>query len=159
MKPALSAAVLFLASLVGCGATPVPPSATTTKNVITFEAGNFETLLTTARSGRGLANLAISAQLTQIAQGHADEMSGRKIFSHTDSDGNRVDRRARAQSYAFCWIAENIAFGRMSESEAFARWMASAGHRKNMLARGASQYGLAAAPGNYRVLVLGRPGC
>jgi uncharacterized protein YkwD len=55
--------------------------------------------------------------------------------------------------------AENVAWGCDTESCAFKMWSRSAGHRRNMLMRGVSSYGLASAPGangrRYWVLVVG----
>jgi len=144
--------------LAACGTSVTPPEPAA-KAAFTFQPGNFDTLFSAARTERGLASMTRSTQLNAAAQGHANDMSTGGFFDHTGSDSKSVGQRARAQGYGYCWIAENISYGRSSEAEAFARWMASPGHRKNMLARDPTQYGLAVAPGNYRVLVLASPGC
>ncbi|MEE9428768.1 MAG: CAP domain-containing protein [Paracoccaceae bacterium] len=138
---------------------PPPVAVATTRTAYLFEQGNFNTLLNNVRADRGLNSMTQSAKLTATAQGHANDMSSRGFFSHTSSNGNSVGRRTKAQGYGYCWVAENISVGRSSEAEVFARWMDSPGHRKNMLARDPTEYGLAVAPGNYRVLVLASPGC
>lgn len=151
-----AAGALFLTA---CVETQYPVQEVTSNANYRFEAGNFQTLLNNARRSRGLGTVQPSAKLTATAQGHANDMSSGGFFSHTSSNGNSIGRRAKGQGYGFCWVAENISYGRSSEAEVFARWMDSPGHRKNMLAAKPTEYGLANAPGNYRVLVLGTPGC
>jgi uncharacterized protein YkwD len=148
---------IFALFVLAACSRPVDP--VTTQAAFKFAAGDFQTLLNTERKNRGLGPLVGSAKLAAAAQGHAADMSNGAFFSHVSSNGDTLGRRTRAQGYGYCWVAENISWGRTSEAEVFARWMASPGHRKNMMARDPTQYGLAVAPGNYRVLVLGRPGC
>jgi uncharacterized protein YkwD len=146
-------------ALAACGDASTQHGPTATRAAFSFGAGEFQTLVNENRRSQGLGALTRSALLSATAQGHANDMSARDFFSHTSSDGSGIGRRALAQGYGYCWLAENISVGRGSEAEVFERWMASPGHRENMLADGATEYGLAVAPGNYRVLVLGRPGC
>ena len=81
------------------------------------------------------------------------------FFRTKVSDGSKLGNRVLAQGYRFCWTAENISVGQATLHETFAGWVRSTGHYLNMTAREATELGLAEADGNYRVLVLGQPGC
>ncbi|MEE9428767.1 MAG: CAP domain-containing protein [Paracoccaceae bacterium] len=120
----------------------------------------FTGLLNGARTPIGLNPLTISAPLMATAQGHADDMSSNGFFSHTGTGGSTLGTRLTAQSYNYCWAGENIAQGHSTNSATFTAWMNSPGHQANMLSSQPTEFGLALAPaGNYRVLVLARPGC
>ncbi len=153
-------AVLFLqacmgsAPPIGSGAAPAlspPPPA--------GFADPFQSLLNSERGSNSLGPLTQDTRLGQAAQGHATDMSINNYFSHTSQDGRTLGDRVSATGYRYCWAGENIAQGHPSQSAVFTAWMNSSGHRANMLSGQATQFGLAHAPGNYWVLVLGRPGC
>lgn len=116
-------------------------------------------MLNAERAAHGLPPVTPSARLKRAAMGHARDMSVRNFFSHVGSDGRRLGQRVRAQGYSFCLVAENIAKGQTSLEEVVQGWMDSPGHRRNMLARGVTEYGFAHTADNVWVLDLGRPGC
>jgi uncharacterized protein YkwD len=108
------------------------------------------------RAQNGLTRpLSHSAQLQAAAQAHADDMARTGNFSHTGSNGSTLSSRARAANYNACFAAENIAAGQGSVQQVFVDWMNSRGHRRNILAPQATQFGFARS-GPYYVLVLGR---
>ena len=108
------------------------------------------------RAQNGLTRpLAHSAGLQAAAQAHADDMARTGNFSHTGSNGSTMQSRVRAANYNACFSAENIAYGQTSVGQVFTDWMGSRGHRRNILAAQATQYGFARS-GPYYVLVLGR---
>ena len=112
--------------------------------------------LSTLRAGQGLVRpLAHSAALQAAAQAHADDMSRSGNLSHTGSDGSTLVSRMQRASYSPCFSAENIAVGQANTAEVFQDWMGSTGHRRNILAPEATQFGFA-REGRYSVLVLGR---
>ncbi len=150
---------IVLLALSACGPSSTQRPSVALTSDFKFEIRDFQTLLNNERQSRGLSQLKISNILNATAQAHANDMSSGNFFSHISSNGNSLGQRAKANGYGFCWISENISVGRNTEAATFARWMASTGHRKNMLAREPIEFGLAVAPGNYRVLVLGTPGC
>lgn len=121
--------------------------------------GNFQTMLNAERARAGLPGVVASSKLATTAQAHASDMSAKNYFSHTSANGRTLGKRAKAQGYNYCWIAENIALGQGSEAEVLTSWMTSAGHRKNNLASRATEFGLGRTSDNYWVLVLGQPGC
>lgn len=112
-----------------------------------------------ARADAGRGALDVDSQLTQAAAAHARDLAATGAFGHTGADGSSVGDRVRRQGYGFCFVAENIAKGQGSLDEVLRGWMASPGHRRNMLAKQAREFGLVRGPGNLWVMVLGRPGC
>ncbi len=67
--------------------------------------------------------------------------------------------RSRAEGYAFCHVAENLAMGHQTFDHVMRHWMNSPSHRSNLLHENVDDFGLVQGPGNLWVLVLGRPGC
>ncbi|MFZ5962915.1 CAP domain-containing protein [Thalassococcus sp. BH17M4-6] len=108
------------------------------------------------RAGQGRAALQMSAKLQQMAQNHADDMARQNYFSHRGKDGSGLRQRARRVGYKHCKLAENIAMGQTSVDEVMNAWAGSTGHRRNMLLRRVKEFGLARAPGDIWVMVLGR---
>lgn len=112
--------------------------------------------LSTLRAGQGLSRpLGHSAALQAVAQAHADDMAQTGDFGHRGSNGSTAMSRLRAAGYNACFNAENIAFGQENTAAVFQDWMGSSGHRRNILAVEATQFGFARNSG-YSVLVLGR---
>ena len=103
--------------------------------------------------------VAVNGALTQAAAAHARDLAGSGAFSHTSSNGSSVGDRVRRQGYGFCFVAENIAKGQGSLEQVLNGWLASPGHRRNILASQAQEFGLVRGPGNLWVMVLGKPGC
>lgn len=112
--------------------------------------------LATLRAGQGVSRpLSHSAALQAAAQAHADDMSQTGQLSHTGSNGSTLTSRLRSAGYSACYGAENIAVGQTNTAQVFEDWMGSSGHRRNILAVQATQFGYATSNG-YSVLVLGR---
>jgi uncharacterized protein YkwD len=110
-----------------------------------------------------------NAQLTATAQYFADYLARTDKFSHT-ADGKRPADRASEHGYAYCIIAENIAYeydSRGFKTDELARkfvegWKHSPGHRRNMLDPDVTETGVAAAYSSdsgsyYAVQMFGRP--
>lgn len=112
-----------------------------------------------SRAEAGRSPLRVNRQLTQAAAAHARDLADTGTFSHTGSNGSSVGDRVRGQGYGFCFVAENIAKGQGTLEQVLTGWMASEGHRRNMLASQAREFGLVRGPGNLWVMVLGKPGC
>lgn len=104
------------------------------------------------RRAHGLPPLAISATLAGLAYEQANSMANR---NHLDHRGFRE----RASFAGGGRHAENVAVGCADENCAFRLWAHSSGHRRNMLLRDVSAYGLASATGpggrKYWALELG----
>lgn len=116
-------------------------------------------LLNAERSRAGLSPVTRSDKLVAAAIAHAEDMSATGRFSHAGTDRSSVGDRLRAQGYGYCLVAENIAQGQTNAVEAVDSWMRSEGHRNNILNPAISEFGMAAAPGSFWVLVLAQPGC
>ena len=155
--PILVSAVLVV--LAACAPVPVEVAMNTPVGFVVAPSPAFQNQLNAERARKGASPLSYSAKLTTAAQGHANDMSRNGFFTHQSSDGSRLGNRVLAQGYRFCWTAENISVGHATLGETFAGWVNSTGHYLNLMAREATEFGLASADGGYRVLVLGQPGC
>jgi len=122
-------------------------------------AADISDLINAERSRKGRAPLRRSPVLDAAAAAHAGDMAANGYFSHTAPDGSTPLMRVGRAGYSACLIAENIASGESTAEGVVAAWMTSRPHRKNLLLRGASEFGFARAPGNVWVLLLARPGC
>lgn len=119
------------------------------------------------RTQRKLPALVLNERLAAAAQSHAEDMAAMGRLSHEGSDGAGLDARLARAGYRFRFAAENIAAGQSGPANVVASWMKSAGHRRNILAREATEAGIgfvelsqsgARAPfRTYWVLVLARP--
>lgn len=123
----------------------------------------------TFRRDEGLAPLSPAPALAAAARHFADFMARTERYGH-EADGRTPVERARAQGYAWCLVAENIAmqfnsagFATGELAERFmAGWIESPGHRRNLLDAAATETGvaIARAPRSeryYAVQVFGRP--
>jgi len=101
------------------------------------------------RAQHRLPPLSPSATLSGAAYSHAADMAARKTLDHKGF-------RARMTGSIG---AENVAFGCPDEDCAYKMWAKSAGHRRNMLMKGVTSYGIASATAadgrRYWVLELG----
>lgn len=121
------------------------------------------------RRSQGLAPLVPNTALGAAAAEFAAFMARTGRYSH-EADGREPAERAEAQGYAWCLVAENIAYVMSSAGldpaelpERFMQgWIDSPGHRRNLLAADATETGVAMA-GNargdryYAVQMFGRP--
>ncbi|MEJ8561092.1 CAP domain-containing protein [Yoonia sp. GPGPB17] len=149
--------VCLLTILAAC--TVSPSSTTTPAQVSSAPTGvvtGFTGDINAFRASQGLGPLQPNATLTRAAQAHAEDMTQRGYFSHDSVGGPNGDNfkaRAQAGGCAMRAGAENIATGQRSEAAAFEAWKNSTGHRRNMLGRSYTQYGLGRS-GNIWVLKL-----
>lgn len=106
--------------------------------------------LNSFRAQHHLPPLKRSGALSSAAWSHARDMAQR---GHLDHYGFR--QRLRMSSAG----AENVAYGCADATCAFRMWSRSDGHRRNMLMRGVTHYGLGSAVASngrrYWVLELG----
>ena len=107
--------------------------------------------LNSFRAQHKLPALSVSSELSGAAYEHAHALAGRGRLDHA---GFRA-RLGNISSTA----AENVAYGCASEDCVIKMWARSAGHRRNMLMKGVTRYGIASATGEkgrtYWVLELG----
>lgn len=121
------------------------------------------------RARNGLDQLVPDAKLASAAQRFADYMAQTDRYGH-EADGRPPAERVSEAGYAYCLVAENIAF-QMSTAgfgtdELAARlvegWQQSPGHRRNMLLAEAMDIGVGIARGPrtqryYAVQLFARP--
>jgi len=144
------------------GAAPLVPDLAKVPSLVVQETNDL-------RRENGRAHLERDAKLEDAARDFARYLARTGRFDH-DADGRTPGARARSQGYKWCFIAENIAYqydSRGYATEALARqllegWKKSAGHRKNLLAREATQTAVAIARSEktgyyYAVQLFGRP--
>jgi uncharacterized protein YkwD len=121
------------------------------------------------RQSHGLALLSTDPQLDAAAADFAAYMARTERYSH-EADGRQPSQRAEAKGYAWCLVAENLAY--MMSSRGFATeelaqrlvkgWIDSPGHRHNLLEPQATETGVAIAHSAgsdryYAVQMFGRP--
>jgi hypothetical protein len=112
------------------------------------------------RTSRGLIPLNPNQSLTQAAYAHALDMDKRRYFDHISPDGTGFTFRCAQNRYPGIAVAENIYYAsfQIEAEPVVAGWMESDGHRKNILAREATEIGLGMAGkrARYLVMVVGR---
>ena len=102
----------------------------------------FDRQFAAVRAAQGLPALRSNAQLDRVALAHSQDMLANGYLSHEDRNGLRAQGRVRKAGITRCGIGENIAQGQKSVDEVVSAWLASAGHRRNMLNRDYSSYGI-----------------
>ncbi|WP_342078606.1 CAP domain-containing protein [Yoonia sp. SS1-5] len=135
--------------LIGC-ADPMPGASSVAR------AGSFDAAVNGLRQASGAQVLVEQPQLRRAAQAHADDMARRGYFAHRAPNGDGAGKRIARAGYRACGWAENIANGIPTRAGVFEGWRRSRGHRRNMLQRAYTEYGLARS-GNIWVMVLARP--
>lgn len=108
--------------------------------------------INTFRAQHKLPRLSVSSALAGAAYSHAHALARRGRLDH-DGFHTRVGMIVSSAA------AENVLVGCADSDCAFRTWAKSAGHRRNMLMRGITHYGLASATAEngrkYWVLELG----
>ena len=103
------------------------------------------------RRAHKLPPLAYSSELAAAAQWHANDLARRNRLDHK---GFRERMRVISST-----AAENVSYGCETEDCAIRQWARSSHHRRNMLMKGVSRFGLASARSDkgrmYWVLELG----
>ena len=110
----------------------------------TPDLGEVERLITRGtnefRAENRLVRLEADRALAQAAQAFAEYMARTDRYGH-DADGKQPSERARARSYDYCLVSENISyqfstagFGTEDLARRYVQgWKDSPGHRRNML--------------------------
>lgn len=139
---ALSAAAWVSFGIAGCAAPPPRSRVGGEVRVENPDAADSAEMLDAlvaahnrVRESAGLAPLAVSDRLAATAQGHADDMAGRRRMSHRGGDGSSPFRRMEAAGYRYQRAGENVAQGQRSVADVMASWMASPGHKRNILGK------------------------
>jgi len=104
------------------------------------------------RLKHGRAEVNVDPRLAQAARHFADYMAKTGKYGHT-ADGERPEERVEQRGYAFCIVAENIAYAYRSTGysrqglaeELVQGWIHSPPHRKNLLDAAVTDLGVAVA--------------
>ncbi len=134
-----------------------------------FSSGSFTSALTVStgsvnavRAQHGLNRLKSDPRLVKMAREQASLMARHLKMSHTTSYGQSFSRRLKRSGYNGL-AAENLAEGFTTVDQVIAAWLNSRGHRRNMLHKRMTHYGLAVVEADhpkrgkrkYWALVLG----
>ena len=114
--------------------------------------------LAAIRRSAGLSILSPDAQLERAARQQAEFMAASGRMVHTTERGRDFVTRVRGNGIEGA-AAENIAYGRFGPDGLFSAWMNSSGHRRNMLDKRFTRFGLASAKSGdrrYWALVLAK---
>lgn len=87
------------------------------------------------RAQHKLPPLSVSSMLAAAAYSHASDMASRRSLDHNGFRARMVGSMG----------AENVAYGCADADCAYRMWAKSAGHRRNMLMKGITSYGIASA--------------
>jgi uncharacterized protein YkwD len=124
-----------------------PPLPRPKPSLLDATRDNPAVLISAFRHQCGEDSVVISAALTRIAQEQANAMAMRDSLDHNvlAQFSNRIGRSG------FSRAAENIAFGHADFARTLEQWINSAGHRANLLLRGAKWIGVAHAQNGRRM--------
>lgn len=161
MQSRFALLALSAALMTGCVA-PTPPQSPPAAEQISAtstRSDGFDGAINSFRRQSGRDALARSAVLTKVAQAHANDMVKRNYFSHTApgrANGKKFSDRAHAAGCNIRRGAENLAEGQRSEAEVFEAWKNSPGHKRNMLGKLYTQYGLGRANNTWVLVLAGK---
>lgn len=112
-------------------------------------------LINRKRDRHRLKRLDRVGRLDDAAQRHSRDMTRRRYFSHTGSDGSspygRVQRTGYLSGSSSYAVGENIAWGKAAQGRATAvvrGWMRSSGHRRIILEKRFRHVGVGVARGS-----------
>jgi len=113
------------------------------------------------RTNNGLTAVTVDPELMKLAEAQAQAMASRDTLSHDVA--RSFHDRLKGGGYRVRTAAENVGAGYHTLAQAFSGWRDSPPHRDNMLLKGATRMGIAAAyapKSKYKVfwaLILAEP--
>jgi len=108
-----------------------------------LDANAAASMLSGYRRNNGLPPVTLDPELMRLAAQQARAMVAKNQLSH--EAGGPFTQRMRSSGYHMRAAAENIGAGYHTLAEAFSGWRDSPPHRANMLLKGATRMGIAAA--------------
>jgi uncharacterized protein YkwD len=169
----LLAGVLLLAGLTACAIdqAPEPPAPASSGRPTFYEdlaqtgaevdTASAASMISGYRRNNGLSGVSANPLLMKAAAAQARAMASRNQLEHNVA--GEFSTRIRGSGYDAKLAAENIGAGYRTLADAISGWRGSPSHRENMLLKGATHFGIAAAyaPGSkYKVfwaLILAAP--
>ena len=145
---AVPALLLAAAAMAGCTENAKPIGQPTFYNNmaqpgVTLDANAAASMISGYRANNGLPAVTVDPLLMQLAQARAHAMAERNRVDQNLSSPFRV--RLKQAGYDAKVAGENVSAGYHTLAEAFSGWRDSPPHRANMLLRGATKMGIAAA--------------
>lgn len=105
---------------------------------------NAANLLNYDRARYGLAELTLDGELCRLARLKSEDMRDNGYFAHVSPTYGDVREMLRTFDYAFEGAAENIAH-HATVDKAQAAFLSSPGHRRNLLSRAYTRFGVGVA--------------
>ena len=134
-------------------AAAIPPVPAEDLEVTPEEAEEILGFLNAARVTAGVAPLAPSLGLADVARAHALDMYFNGFVSHVSPTTGRVGDRVRAAGIQLTQVGENLALA-ASTRAVHDGFMDSDSHRENLLRSGWNRVGVAAVRGPYGLMVV-----
>jgi len=110
---------------------PPPPVAPEILSALSVEG--MHATVNEYRQSKGVAVLALNAELSSAATEKCNDMSARDYFSHTSPEGESPWKFVNDRGIKYTSIGENIAGGPRNANGVVEMWSNSSGHNKNML--------------------------
>jgi uncharacterized protein YkwD len=145
----LAGAALCIAVIAGCAGGESPSSGqpgfyqNLAQPDMTVDAAAAASMISGYRSNNGLGPVSVDPDLMRMANEQALAMAQHDTMDH--DIGKPFKERVRNSPFANVVVVENVSAGYHSLAEAFSGWRDSPPHRANMLNRGVSRLGIAAA--------------
>jgi uncharacterized protein YkwD len=144
----LCGVVTSAAALAGCADKSLPAGEPTfyqnlAQPDVTVDAAAAASMISGYRSNNGLGAVTVDPELMRMAGEQARAMAAHDKMDH--DIGRPFQDRIRNSPFAGSVAVENISAGYHTLAEAFSGWRDSPPHRANMLNRGVSRLGIAAA--------------
>jgi uncharacterized protein YkwD len=146
---ATSLVPVLATTLAGCGGTsdiaPSEPSfyRSMAQAGVQVDAASAASMVSGYRKNNGLGPVSLDPALTRLAEQQARAMAQRDKLDH--NAGGPFAQRMKSSGYGYKLGAENIGAGYHTLAEAFSGWRDSPPHRANMLLKGVTRMGIAAA--------------
>ena len=144
----LAAAAVCIALVAGCAGGESPSGQPSfyqnlAQPDMTVDAAAAASMISGYRSNNGLGPVTVDPDLMRMANEQALAMAQHDTMDH--DIGKPFKERVRNSPFASVIVVENVSAGYHSLAEAFSGWRDSPPHRANLLNRGVSRLGIAAA--------------
>ena len=144
----LCGVAMSVAALGGCADNAPPPSEPTfyqdlAHSDAAVDATAAASMISGYRSNNGLGPVSVDPDLMRMANEQAIAMAQHDTMNH--DIGKPFKERVGNSPFANVVVVENVSAGYHTLAEAFSGWRDSPPHRANLLNRGVSRLGIAAA--------------
>ncbi len=102
-------------------------------------------LVNVERTKRGLSELTLNTQLSNVATLKSQDMINKNYFSHTSPTYGSPFDMMKQFNISYRTAGENIAMGQKTPAEVVNAWMNSQGHRENILNANFTEIGIGVA--------------